>query len=102
MFPLFSFRHSDALTAASEKFWCQLQDMLVYQLKETKIESQSQIRSSEWRPEVPRWRKNASKSAESFEKNGGRVTQGQPGKYRSTPRVRFASRATGASPPALQ
>ena len=37
-----------------------------------------------------------------FWENGGRVTETQPGKYRSTPRVRFASRATGASPPALQ
>ena len=52
------------------KIWCQLTDMLVYQLKETKIESQSRIRSSEWRLEVPRWRKNASKFAKSFEKMG--------------------------------
>ena len=42
------------------------------------------------------------KICEKFGKNWGRVTEEQPGKYRSTPRVRFASRATGASPPALQ
>ena len=32
----------------------------------------------------------------------GRRHRERNGKYRSTPRVRFASRATGASPPALQ
>ena len=52
--------------AAGAKFWCRCKDMLLYQLKETKIESLTQIESSEWRPRVPRWRKKSSNFAKSL------------------------------------
>ena len=60
--------------AAGAKFWCRCKDMLRYQLKETKIESLTQITSSEWRLRVPRWRKKAAKFAKSLWKTGGFVT----------------------------
>ena len=56
--------------AAGAKFWCRCKDMLQYQLKETRIESLTQITSSEWRPQGPRWRKKSSKFVKSLWKTG--------------------------------